>query len=74
VSASKTSRRSITRHSWQFATEPPSFPEIVQERIDDTALDVSYQLKIEIVPTLIRFEAGREVDRTYAGTAANGSG
>jgi hypothetical protein len=48
-----------------YTQDDPSFPEIVQERIDDTALDVSYQLKIEIVPTLIRFEAGREVDRTY---------
>ncbi len=29
------------------------------------ALDVSHRLKIEIVPTLIRFEGGREVGRTY---------
>jgi len=33
--------------------------------IDDTALDISHRLKIEIVPTLIRLEHGREVARTY---------
>jgi hypothetical protein len=34
-------------------------------RVDDHGLDVSHQLKIEIVPTLIRLEGGREVARTY---------
>ena len=33
--------------------------------IADLGLDVSHRLKIEIVPTLIRFEGGREVARTY---------
>jgi hypothetical protein len=32
--------------------------------LDDT-LETSYRLGIEIVPTLIRVEGGREVDRTY---------
>ena len=31
----------------------------------DTDLDLSHRLKIEIVPTLIRFEGGREAARTY---------
>src|ERR1700751_4983880 len=48
-----------------YTQDDPSFPEPVPGRIDDTGLDVSHRLKIEIVPTLIRFEAGREVDRTY---------
>src|SRR5690349_19251043 len=48
-----------------YTQDDPSFPENVLARIDDTALDVSHRLKIEIVPTLIRFEAGREVGRTY---------
>ena len=48
-----------------YTQDDPSFPENVLTRIDDTALDVSHRLKIEIVPTLIRFEAGREVGRTY---------
>ena len=48
-----------------YTQDDPSFPETVLTRIDDTALDISHRLKIEIVPTLIRFEAGREVGRTY---------
>src|SRR6266446_4391097 len=48
-----------------YTQDDPSFPETVPGRIDDTALDVSYRLEIEIVPTLIRFVEGREVGRTY---------
>ena len=48
-----------------YTQDDPSFPETVAARIDDTGLDVSHRLKIEIVPTLIRFEGGREVGRTY---------
>ena len=48
-----------------YTQDDPSFPETVPARVDDTALDMSHRLKIEIVPTLIRFEAGREVGRTY---------
>jgi hypothetical protein len=38
-----------------YSQDDPSFPETVAERIDDRALDISHRLKIEIVPTLIRF-------------------
>jgi hypothetical protein len=48
-----------------YTQDDPSFPETLPERIDDSALDVSHRLKIEVVPTLIRFEGGREVARTY---------
>jgi hypothetical protein len=48
-----------------YTQDDPSFPDSVPQPIDDTALDVSYRLGIEIVPTLIRFAAGREVGRTY---------
>src|SRR5271170_264227 len=48
-----------------YTQDDPSFPEAVPERIDDTALDVSHRLKIEVVPTLIRFENGHEAGRTY---------
>src|SRR5689334_4182132 len=48
-----------------YTQDDPSFPETVPERIDDTALDVSHRLKIEIVPSLIRFDGGREVGRTF---------
>jgi hypothetical protein len=33
--------------------------------VDDQALEHSYRLNIEVVPTLIRVEGGREVERTY---------
>ena len=48
-----------------YTQDDPSFPETVAARIDDTGLDVSHRLKIEVVPTLIRFEGGREVGRTF---------
>jgi len=48
-----------------YTQDDPTFPETVPGRIDDRTLDISHRLKIEIVPTLIRFEAGREAGRTY---------
>src|SRR5438132_4120525 len=48
-----------------YTQDDPAFPETVPRRIDDTALDISHRLGIEIVPTLIRFEGGREVGRPY---------
>jgi hypothetical protein len=48
-----------------YTQDDPSFPESVPGPIDDTALDISHRLKIEVVPTLIRFQNGREVARTY---------
>ncbi|HEX4614377.1 MAG TPA: thioredoxin family protein, partial [Stellaceae bacterium] len=48
-----------------YTQDDPSFPETVPGRVDDTALDVSYRLGIEVVPTLIRFAQGREVERTF---------
>jgi hypothetical protein len=46
-----------------YTQDDPSFPETVPQRTDDLELAVSHRLRIETVPTLIRFEAGREVDR-----------
>src|ERR1700723_527609 len=48
-----------------YTQDDPSFPESVPERIDDTDLDISHRLKIEIGPPLIRLGRGREIDRTY---------
>ena len=48
-----------------YTQDDPSFPETVPGRIDDTALNVSHTLKVEIVPTLIRRAEGRDIDRTY---------
>ncbi len=48
-----------------FTQDDPSFPETVPEPVDDTGLDLSHRMRIEIVPTLIRLAGGREVDRTF---------
>jgi thiol-disulfide isomerase/thioredoxin len=48
-----------------YTQDDPSFPEDVAGRIDDTGLEISHRLGIEIVPTLIRFQDGRDVGRTY---------
>jgi hypothetical protein len=48
-----------------YSQDDPTFPETVPAPLDDLSLDVSHRLKVEIVPTLVRFEAGREIARTY---------
>lgn len=45
-----------------FSQDDPSFP--FEGAEDDSDLDVSWQLGIETVPTLLRFETGREAART----------
>lgn len=47
-----------------YTQDDPSFPESVPHEYD-ASLDISHGLKIEIVPTLLRRENGREVARTY---------
>ncbi len=44
--------------------DDPSFPSGVGRVLDDQQLERSFHLNIEAVPTLIRFEGGREVGRT----------
>jgi len=46
-----------------YSQDDPSFPESLGGANDDTALDESWKLRIETVPTLIRFEGDREVAR-----------
>ena len=48
-----------------YTQDDPSFTEGFEGVADDTSLDASYRLDVEIVPTLVRFENGSEVDRTY---------
>ncbi|MDP7547219.1 MAG: thioredoxin family protein, partial [Alphaproteobacteria bacterium] len=48
-----------------YSQDDPAFPEGIAGVADDTALDNSYRLDVEIVPTLVRFEGGREVERTF---------
>ncbi|MGH9023798.1 MAG: thioredoxin family protein [Acidimicrobiia bacterium] len=43
--------------------DDPGFPEGLSS-VDDRGLDVSLDLAVDVVPTLIRFEAGKAVDRT----------
>ncbi len=47
-----------------FTQDDPAFPESVAHEYDST-LDVSHKLKIEVVPTLLRRDSGREVARTF---------
>src|SRR5437588_176824 len=48
-----------------YSQDDPAFPDTVPLRESDLGLELSHRLKIEIVPTLLRFEGGREVARTY---------
>ena len=48
-----------------YTQDDPSFPEGIDGVADDTSLDASYRLGVEIVPTLVRFENGVEIDRTH---------
>jgi hypothetical protein len=67
-----------------FTQDDPTFPEGVSRVVDDHDLERSFHLKVETVPTLIRYEGGRETGRTFgwdrsewvrlAGQAAAGEG
>lgn len=43
--------------------DDPQFPSGVDAIIDDRGLDLSWTNNIEFMPTLIRFEGGREMER-----------
>ncbi len=52
------------RSDFQVVTQDDaSFPAQVANLIDDRELDHSYRNEIEATPTLIRFAAGKEVER-----------
>src|SRR5688572_26381379 len=52
------------RQDFQVVTQDDAtFPPGVANRVDDRELDHSYLNNIEATPTLIRFAAGREVER-----------
>ncbi|MGH3327291.1 MAG: thioredoxin family protein [Streptomycetales bacterium] len=57
-----------TRGVAVYSQDDPSFPADIGHVVDDTALDVSYRLAIETVPTLLRFEDDEEVARTEGWT------
>lgn len=47
-----------------WSQDDPAFPEETAGALDDRSLAQSWKHKVEIVPTLIRMEGGREVART----------
>ena len=46
-----------------YSQDDPIFPESISGVIDDTSLEQSYRLRIETVPTVIRVNEGKEVQR-----------
>ncbi len=47
-----------------WSQDDPTFPEGVEQVVDDTSLERSWHLDVETVPTLVRVEGGVEVTRT----------
>jgi len=47
-----------------WSQDDPAFPEALGGARDDRSLERSHQYGIDIVPTLLKFEGGREVGRT----------
>ncbi len=47
-----------------FTQDDPGFPSGVSHVVDDHALERSFKLNVETVPTLIQFKGGIEVERT----------
>ena len=47
-----------------YSQDDPSFPELLGGAEDDRALEQSWRLRVETVPTLVRLEDGAEVSRT----------
>ena len=47
-----------------YSQDDPSFPPGVKSVRDDRSLEASFHLDIEIVPTVIRMQTGKEVGRT----------
>tara|TARA_R110002110_G_scaffold33636_14_gene115308 strand:+ start:3502 stop:4926 length:1425 start_codon:yes stop_codon:yes gene_type:complete len=48
-----------------YSQDDPAFPEELGGALDDTGLATSWSLGVETVPTLIRYENGQEVARTF---------
>ena len=48
-----------------YSQDDPTFPADIGSVIDDSELENSFRLDIEIVPTLVRLRDGLEIGRTY---------
>ena len=46
-----------------YSQDDPAFPDSIADIRDDTELELSYRLKIEVVPSLLQIEAGKETRR-----------
>ena len=46
-----------------YTQDDPAFPPAIADRRDDTELELSWHLDIEIVPTLLRVSDREEIDR-----------
>ncbi len=46
-----------------YTQDDPDFPQGLPAVVDDTALEMSWRLDVETVPTLVRLEGGREAAR-----------
>lgn len=57
-------RASREVHGFQVVSQDdPQFPAGVSGVVDDRELDLSWRNNVEFMPTLIRFEGGREIER-----------
>ena len=53
--------------------DDPSYLSDLSQSVSDASLESSYRLKIETVPTLIRFENGEETSLRSVGYVRNGA-
>ena len=56
-----------------YSQDDPAFPEATRGALDDRSLEHSWRHRIEVVPTLLRLEDGREVTVTFAGRTIEAS-
>ena len=56
-----------------YIQDDPSYLSDLSQSVSDASLESSYRLKIETVPTLIRFEKGEETSRSVGGSVRNGA-
>lgn len=54
-----------------YTQDDPSFPANLRSVVDDTGLEQSYHLQIEVAPTIIRMENGQEIARQFGWSKAD---
>ena len=48
-----------------YCQDDPTFPRGVEKVVDDSSLENSFHLEVDVVPTLVRYRGGKETARTY---------